>query len=140
MEFEFVAQNWHLFLALVVIVGLLAFDGVRGNVSGIKKISAVELPRLINHEDAVVVDVCESNEYRKGHIPGAINLPMSQIKDSISNLDKYKKKNVPMVVSCASGNRSARAASILRKNEFPVVYNLTGGLQAWQKENFPLEK
>jgi rhodanese-related sulfurtransferase len=140
VELEFVSQNWHLFLALVVIVGLIGFDAAKGRISGIRSVSAVELPRLINHDDAVIVDVCETAEFRKGHIPGAINLPLSQLKDGTVPIDKYRKKNNPIVVTCQSGNRSMKAASIIRKSEFQNVYNLTGGLTAWAKENFPIEK
>ena len=140
MEFEFVAQNWHLFLALIVIVSLLGYDAMRGKITGVQSVSVVELPRLLNHDDAVVVDVCESAEFRKGHIQGAVNLPLSQLKDGVSSLEKYRKKEVPLVVSCQTGNRSSRAAGILRKHDFPKVYNLSGGFAAWQKENFPIEK
>ena len=78
MELEFIIQNWYLFLALVVIIALLALDPIRQRAGGTKPVTAVELPQLLNHEDAVVVDVCESQEFRNGHIPGAINMPMSQ--------------------------------------------------------------
>ncbi len=140
MDLEFVTLNWHLFLALVVILTLLVFDALRGQMTGVKSISAVELPRLINHDNAVVVDVCESAEFRKGHIPGAINVPMSQLKEGDAKLERHKKSNAPVVVACQSGNRSSKAAAVLRKQEFETVYTLTGGLLAWQKENFPVEK
>ena len=140
MEFEFIALNWHLFLALVVIVGLIFFDTSKNRFSGVQSVSAVELPRLINHDDAVVVDICESTEYRKGHIPGAINIPVSQLKEGTTVLDKYKKKKRPIVVTCQTGSRSGPAAALLRKNEFASVYTLTGGIAGWQKENFPIEK
>ncbi|MCZ7597736.1 MAG: rhodanese-like domain-containing protein [Gammaproteobacteria bacterium] len=77
MELEFIIQNWHLFPALVVIVLLLSFDSARRRFGGVKQVTASDLPRLINHEDAVVIDVRESAEYRKGHIPGAVNVPLS---------------------------------------------------------------
>ena len=140
MEFEFVAQNWHLFLALVVIVLLLTFDHARHRISGVKAVSATELPQLLNHEDAVVVDVCEPAEFRKGHIPGAINIPLSQIEENTKKLERYKKQGRPLVVSCQSGNRSSKGAAKLRKLEFDKVYTLSGGIAAWQKENLPVEK
>jgi rhodanese-related sulfurtransferase len=43
-------------------------------------------------------------------------------------------------VSCRSGNRSLKAAVVLRKHGFATVYNLAGGLQAWERDNLPLEK
>ena len=140
MELEFILQNWHLFLALVVIIALLALDPIRQRTGGLKSINATELPQLINHENAVVVDVSDSAEYRNGHIPGAINIPVGEIADSTAKLEKYKKSNTPLVLACRSGMRSRKAASALRKAEFANLYNLNGGLASWQKENLPVEK
>ena len=56
MEIQFIAENWHLFAALVVICALLAADTLRRS-GGSNQVSAVQLPQLINHEGAVVVDV-----------------------------------------------------------------------------------
>lgn len=140
MEVDFIVQNWYLFLALVMIVLLLSMDSARKRFSGVKAITATELPQLINHEDAVVVDVCEPNEYRKGHIPGAVNIPLGQIEDNVGKLERYRKAGRPLVVSCQSGTRSSKGAARLRKLEFEKVYTLTGGILAWQKENLPIEK
>ena len=68
MDIEFLANNWHLFVALVVIVALLLVDPIRRRTGGVKSISAVEVPQLINHESAIVLDVCEVNEFKKGLI------------------------------------------------------------------------
>lgn len=140
MEIEFIRQNWYLFLALVSIVLILSWDSARRRFSGVKGVTASELPRLINHEEAVVVDVRESGEFRKGHIAGAVNIPLSQLSDSISKLERYRKADRPLVVSCQTGIRSNKAASILRNNSFEKVYTLTGGFAGWQKENLPVEK
>jgi rhodanese-related sulfurtransferase len=140
VELEFIVQNWYLFLALVVIVLLLSFDHARHRISGVKAVSATELPQLLNHEDAVVIDVCEPAEFRNGHIPGAINIPLGQIEESTRKLEKYRKKGTPLVVSCQSGNRSSKGAAKLRKLEFDKVYTLNGGITAWRKENLPVEK
>lgn len=140
MEIEFIKQNWHLFLALVVIVFLLSWDAARRRFSGVKGVTATDLPRLLNHEDAAVIDIRESGEFRKGHIPGSVNIPLSQIADNEGKLKRYKQAGTPLVVACQTGVRAGRGASALRKLEFDKVYTLTGGLQAWQKENLPLEK
>ncbi len=140
MEIEFVTQNWHLFLALVVIVFLLSWDSARRRFSGVKGVTATELPQLLNHEDAAVIDIRESGEFRKGHIAGALNIPLNQIADNATKLNRFKKSGVPLVVACQSGVRAGKGAAELRKLEFEKVYTLTGGLQAWQKENLPLEK
>ena len=97
MDLEFVVSNWHLFAALVVISLLIGFDTLRRGGGGANQVSAVQLPQLINKENAVVVDVCEPDEFKKGHIPKAINIPVSQIKDQLGQLEKFRTKNRPIV-------------------------------------------
>lgn len=138
MDIDFITQNWMLFAALAVILVLLAVDPLLRRASGIKPVSALQLPLLISHEDAVVVDVCEPAEFRKGHIPDSINLPVSEIKQSMDRLEKYRDK--PVVLSCRSGSRANRVASILRRNNFKNIYVLSGGMLSWEKENLPVER
>jgi rhodanese-related sulfurtransferase len=140
MDLDFIASNWHLFAALIVISTLIGIDTMRRGGAGANQVSAVQLPQLINQENAVVVDVCQPEEFRKGHIPAAINIPVDQIKEQLGQLEKFRKKDRPIVLSCRSGQRASRAAAVLRKNEFERVYTLSGGLAAWEKENLPLER
>ncbi|MBT3264809.1 MAG: rhodanese-like domain-containing protein [Acidiferrobacteraceae bacterium] len=140
MDLDFIANNWHLFAALIVISLLIGIDTMRRGGAGANQVSAVQLPQLINQENAVVVDVCQPEEFRKGHIPAAINIPVEQIKEQLGQLEKFRKKDRPIVLSCRSGQRASRAAAVLRKNEFERVYTLSGGLAAWEKENLPLER
>ncbi len=140
MNIEFIQQNWHLFAALVVIIVLLILDPIRRRSGGIESVSAVQLPQLMNHEGAIVVDVGESSEYKKGHIPKAINMPISQLKSNLGRLEKYKNKSRPIVLSSRANQHANRAASILKKNDFSNIYTLSGGLTAWEKENLPLER
>ena len=140
MDIDFIANNWHLFAALVVISLLIGFDTVRRGGGGGNQVSAVQLPQFINHENAVVVDVCEAEEFSRGHIPNAINIPLKELKNQLGQLEKFKAKERPIVLSCQSGQRAGRAATLLRKNEFKRVYVLGGGVAAWEKENLPLER
>ena len=140
MDLDFIASNWHLFAALIVISTLIGIDTMRRGGAGANQVSAVQLPQLINQENAVVVDVCQPEEFRKGHIQAAINIPVDQIKEQLGQLEKFRKKDRPIVLSCRSGQRASRAAAVLRKNEFKRVYTLSGGLAAWEKENLPLER
>ena len=140
MDLDFIANNWHLFAALIVISPLIGIDTMRRGGAGANQVSAVQLPQLINQENAVVVDVCQPEEFGKGHIPAAINIPVDQIKEQLGQLEKFRKKDRPIVLSCRSGQRASRAAAVLRKNEFERVYTLSGGLAAWEKENLPLER
>ena len=140
MDLEFIAQNWYLFAALVVISLLIGFDSIRRWCGGANQVSALQLPQLISQENAVVVDVCETEEFERGHILNAINIPLKQLQDQLGQLEKFRAKDKPIVLSCRSGQRANRAAAILRKNEFKKVFTLSGGLTAWEKENLPVER
>jgi len=135
MLIEFMLDKWYLFAMLVVVVLLLSLGAGAG---GGKKVSPLQLPQLQNREAAVVVDVCEPEAFKQGHIEQAINLPLEQIKDKIAKLNKHKSK--PIIVACQNGGRSAKAVAILRRHEFDQLYILEGGLAAWRKENLPLVK
>ena len=140
MDIGFIQQNWHLFAALAVIVALLALDPLRRRSGGIQSVSAVQLPQLMNHEGAIVLDVGEPAEFKKGHIPKAINMPVSQLKNDLSRLEKFRTKDTPIVLSSRANQHANRAAAILRKNNFSNLYTLSGGLVSWEKENLPLER
>jgi rhodanese-related sulfurtransferase len=135
---DFVLANWHLFVALVAVVVMLVWGPLVRRLYGVKTLSVPEAVRVMNHEHGVLVDVCEPNEFRGGHIPNAINAPLSSLGAHARDLDKYKAR--PVIVSCRSGNRSVRGAVLLRKAGFERVYSLAGGLVAWQGENLPVAK
>ncbi|WP_256975664.1 rhodanese-like domain-containing protein [Paenibacillus sp. MY03] len=78
-------------------------------------------------KDAIVIDVREPHEYKAGHMPGAKNLPLSQLSSRMNELPKDK----PVFVYCQSGMRSKRAALIFKKNGIPSIVNLKGGIMAW---------
>lgn len=132
---EFVASQWPLFLALVLISGALVLTFILGEKHSVDPIGATE---LINRRDAVVVDVRPVPDYSSGHIIGAVNLPANGLADHIGTLKKHKEK--PIVVACRSGSQSMAACQQLRKAGFAEVYNLRGGLLAWQNANLPLTR
>jgi rhodanese-related sulfurtransferase len=135
---QFVIQNWYLFLALVVIVYLLLAGPIMRSLLGIKTLPVSRAVQLMNHESAVVVDVREPDEFRTGHIPNAINIPLGSLKDRVKDIEKYKSK--PVLLSCRTSQRSARAATLLRKQGFTAAHILAGGITAWQSENLPIKK
>ncbi len=138
MDIEFVKLNWHLFLALAVIVALLILDPIRKRTSGIRSVSALELPRVMKSEKAIVVDISDPKDFESGHIPKARNVPLSRIDSDVNRLNKFKSR--PVVIACRVGNRSSKAANILRKHDFSDIRILHGGFAAWSKENLPIEK
>lgn len=136
MFMDFVIQNWYLFAALVVILGLLAADPLIKQASGVKSVSVLEMP-MLTRDKYVIVDVSEPGDYKKTHIPEAINLPAKTLSKDLKPLDKHKKKNVILV--CRMGSKSHSMGKQLKNNGFENVYVLSGGMAAWEKEGLPVK-
>lgn len=88
-----------------------------------------------NLDNYVVVDVREPYELRSGIVPGAINIPMGQLQGRVNELDKSK----PHAIICASGNRSASAASWLSQQGLEVA-NVVGGMSLWMGGRHPVDR
>lgn len=134
----FIIENWGLFLALIVILLMLISNIVKPKVLGFKELRPVEAVKLMNHENAAVLDVRNEKDFNEGHIINALNIPVTSLADRISNIEKYKKQ--PVLVYCRTGQQSARACTILRQYSFESVYKLAGGILSWKGENLPLAK
>jgi rhodanese-related sulfurtransferase len=94
--------------------------------------------QLINREKAVVIDVCETEEYAAGHVGGAKNVPLGQLEERLPAV--VKNKALPVVLVCASGARSNRAVAIAKKLGYENAQSLAGGLKAWREASLPVEK
>lgn len=138
MFLEFLTENWFLVAAAVAVLAMLGMTYATQMIYKIKTVNAAQAIGLINRDDAVVVDVCEPKEFQTGHVPNAINMPLTKLSSNIGALSKYKDK--PIVVACRSGNRSMKGAIALKKGGFDNVYTLSGGLAGWQKDNLPIER
>lgn len=135
---EFFLNHWGLFLALFFILGLLISTSLSAQLRGYQEVPPLEAVQLINHEDAVVLDVREDSEYGAGHMQDSIHIPLGKLGARMGELEPYKTR--PLVVGCRSGHRSARACTLLRKQGFEKVYNLRGGILAWESASLPVTK
>ena len=135
---EFAGNHPELFMAFFFVLGLLVWNLLSEQISGIASLIPQEAILLINHENAIVLDVREDSEYAQGHILNSIHIPLSTLSSKLGRLEKYRSK--PIISSCLSGNRSGRACSLLKKNGFENLHNLKGGISAWKNANLPLSK
>jgi rhodanese-related sulfurtransferase len=135
---EFVKNNWMLIALAFVSGAMLIWPYVRRAAAGGASIGTLEATQLINREDALVLDVRDPDEFARGRILGARNLPLAELEKRAEDLAKFKAR--PVIVACERGNRSLGAAATLRKLGFERVYNLAGGYAAWQQAGLPVEK
>ena len=91
----------------------------------------------MNESDVSIIDVREPNEYGKGHIENSINTPLGKLADQLNQFTD--RKNSPIIVVCQSGTRSVPACKTLSKAGFTDVYNITGGMQAWEDSKLPIK-
>jgi rhodanese-related sulfurtransferase len=137
MPMDFINQNV-LLIALVVISGL----GCCGRCTCVRPagntVNPAEATTLINREDAHIVDVRDAEEFASGHLPDALNIPVSKLTERIGELEKFKDK--PIIFCCASGMRSNKACAELKKQGFAKLHNLAGGVDAWVGAGYPVKK
>jgi len=136
---EFVLNNLMLFIALLVVLLLLVKAEMDNLANKGLLLSPSMATRLMNNEeDTVVIDLRAEAEYKKGHIKGAINIPLNSLAKKLPTLTADK--NRPVLVYCNSGNTATSAIRTLKKAGFTRVNNLEGGILAWKEANMPLTR
>ena len=135
---QFIRDNIGLVLAACLSGAMLLWPLLGNRLRGVKEVGVAEALQLINHKNALVLDVREEKEFSTGHILNSMLIPLGKLKERIGELERYRER--PIVIVCRSGQRTTAACVLLGKQGFGLVYNLAGGIQAWQKVNLPLEK
>jgi rhodanese-related sulfurtransferase len=102
-----------------------------------ESVSPKEASVMHVEQKAVIVDVREDKEWNEHHIPGAVHIPLPQLNERLSELKQYK--DSPVITQCRGGKRSAEAQIALKSAGFSKVYNMDGGIQAWDKEGLATE-
>ena len=133
---KFILDNWMLIAIAVASGSMLLLPVIQGAATaGLDPTGAVQ---LINREKAVVIDVCEPNEFAAGHLGGAKNLPLAELEAKLAGT--VKNKSLPLILVCQSGMRSGRAVAVAKKLGYERAQSLGGGLAAWKAANLPVEK
>lgn len=135
---EFFSNHPGLVMAFVVVLGALIWSLLQGRSRGVRKVNPSNATRLINSEDAIVIDVRNESEFKKGHILNAVHVPQAYLKDHLAKLDKHR--GHPIIIACRTGSESPRAGAVLLGRGFEKVYTLNGGMLAWEAANLPLVK
>ena len=89
-------------------------------------------------DDAVVLDIREQDEWDRGHAPGALHIPMSELPARVDELAPFLEREETVVVTCRSGGRVERTLPWLAQQGYDVA-NLDGGMRAWHAAGKPME-
>lgn len=136
---EFVTNNLILFAALLGVLVLLIKAELDHQANKGLVISPSKAIRLMNNnDDALIIDIRPSADYKNGHIKSAKNVPLSDFESAIEKFSDYKNK--PVLIYCNSGNTITRAIKLLNKAGFEKVNSLQGGIAAWKEASLPLSK
>ncbi len=130
-------------LSVLLVIGVTLTGGcVRDETATIEDITSQEAFTLIqnnqNDPDFVIIDVRTPEEFVAEHIENATNIDFysEAFRDTLNTLDKNK----TYLIYCRSGGRSGSALDIMAELNFKKVYNVSGGIIAWNAEGFPTVK
>ncbi len=135
---EFVANHMFLFSLLIAILMLLAWNLFGDMISGVNMLQPADVTRLINKDEAGVIDLRSESEFEKGHIINALNIPVAQLPNQLDKLKPYKDKGV--IFYCGSGSVAPKEARKLMNEGYSKVYCLKGGILTWQNASLPLTR
>jgi len=110
------------------------WTSAHGELQKVAQLDAAELRKTSITGRVQVVDVRGPDEWRQGHLPGAIHIPLAALPDRLGELSKSD----PIVLQCKGGGRSSIATSFLQAHGIANVSNLAGGYEGWVKNGFEL--
>jgi rhodanese-related sulfurtransferase len=113
---------------------MLLWPVLRARAAG-PSLTTLQATQLINAKHAQVVDVRSAEEFGKGSLPNARNIPTAAMRQRAGEL----KKERPVILVCNSGRSAVPAAAQLRAAGFAEVYVLAGGLMAWREAGLPVK-
>jgi hydroxyacylglutathione hydrolase len=107
-----------------------------GEPEKVPQLDAGGLHGIMAKQEVQVVDVRAPDEWSRGHLPGALHIPLAALPERIGELDP----SIPIVLHCRGGGRSSIATSFLQASGIDSVSNLAGGYEGWVAEGFEVEK
>lgn len=132
--FIFISEQFVLVSVLLVLIYLFIFNEKR---RGGKTLTTNQLTRLLNSDQAVLIDIRDAADYNAGHIVNALHIPFNKINDRWEELLPHKDKELVLVDKM--GQHAGSVGAILRGKDFQVS-RLGGGMTEWQGQNLPVVK
>ena len=99
------------------------------------EVGTLEATRLMNQGASLVLDIRDAKDFAEGHLPKARHIPLKELPGRVGEIGKFKDK--PVIVT---GARAGLACRFLKSSGFNNVFQLKGGVAAWQQASLPVEK
>jgi rhodanese-related sulfurtransferase len=113
-------------------------QGLASSKTGFAGVRGADAEKLAKDPAVFLLDVRTPGEYAEGRIERGTLVPVDELANRLAELPADKEK--PILVYCAMGGRSARAATVLASNGWTTVFNLEGGITGWREEGRPVTK
>ncbi|MCB1603868.1 MAG: rhodanese-like domain-containing protein [Gammaproteobacteria bacterium] len=133
---EFVSNHLFLSLAFLAVFFIYLSIIIGEKTQVFKNVDTNQFTQLVNHQNAVVIDTRSKEDFAKGHIVNAINIPTSELVSNAKKVDSFKGKAV--IAYCANGITSKAVCRHLTKSGIEHVFNLSGGINGWIGEKLPI--
>ncbi|QFU77562.1 rhodanese-like domain-containing protein [Halioglobus maricola] len=131
--FEFLAQQWMLVAALLVVMVMLFLHETRKSGTSLSPQQAIN---VVNSEEGVFVDLRDTAEFRSGHIVDAMHIPTTKLMNNTGLLENYRDK--PIVLVCKMGQSAGAVGKKLNADGFARVNVMTGGMMEWKNLQLPV--
>lgn len=125
-------------IVLAILIGWFLLRST-GRVHGLRELDAEQFKvdlDLGRSSPLVLIDVREPGEFQRGHLPGAKNLPLSQLKSKVQSLPS----DGSLHLYCQTGMRSKQAARMLAREGYKDIVHLRGGIGAWQRAGYRIRR
>lgn len=129
---EFLAQQWLLAAALLVVVAMLVLHEMRKSGPSVSPQQAIN---LVNAQSGVFLDLRDAAAFKQGHIVEALHIPSAKLGERMAELEKFKDK--PIILVCKMGQQAGAAGKQLRANGYQKVYKMSGGMMEWGNLQLP---
>lgn len=139
MATEFAKNHTLMIVGWVAVFIMVIHSFIKAAITKVKVVENADATRLINNEDAAIIDLRTIDEFERGHIINSINVLPTEIKNkNIGKIEHHKEK--PVILVCATGMTANSSAELLSKQGFNRVYTLKEGIAGWRSANLPLVK
>ena len=143
MDQEFISQESAIFAVMAVFLFFI-LKFLPRILLGIPFIDPQQVKTKMDIDEGfLILDVRTEREFtgKIGHVPGAVNLPLSELKGRMAELGEELEpyKNQPVCIMCRSENRSPKAAKLLKAAGFTNLSVMKGGMMSWRRDKLPVE-